>query len=784
MDAYATSGASLISGTHGAHISGGAFTVAGHDSFTTVHHHHHAPADIDTVFHSSSLPNFRDMQIDTLAKATKGTCLWFTDGQPFQIWIKRGKILWGIGIPGAGKTVLASVVIGYLEHLERSSGGIFCLTFIFFRYSEPLSVRDILESLIKQILERHPDIGRLVEQCYAKYRRERTKPSPQVLVGLLSDFVKNGKTLFLVLDALDELLARVRLVLLELLTSVDAKLFITSRPLETLQRDFPQAKFVELVAHPSDIDLHIKESLRRNPDLRLLVEGCDLEDRIIETIHDKYGGMFLHANLQLEALGRSLSIQDAEEMLSQFPLEIGKAHLKTWERILDQGPKHANIAKLIFLWILHANGDLNVTVLRRALATCPDTYVFEPRRMVPEALLVSVCCGLVSVDKRTRVIRLIHYTAKEIILPLLLESFPHPHAILAQVCISRLTACGFQDVSFDSDKDSDEALDTDPLLRYAHSSWNHHACKSLESERVTAALTGFVLGCINYPAWTWTYGSTNMDLMGPLHLAAMYGFEQLIHPAAQVQPPNFQTPCRNYSPLMLACERGQGACVLLLLALPSIDVNLGDFVGATAFILAAQEGHVAILRHLPKVPDLNCHAACTDGWDALLFAAFFGRTEAVQFLLGIPGTDPNGPLCSRELPLPIAAYLGHIDIVKLLLGVPDIDVNATEWGGRSALHCAADQGHIEIVRCLLQAPNIDVNASERCGMNALMCASKYGHTEAVRLLLAVPGIVVDAVDCAERTALALAVRDGHQEVIDLILDFWILRCTGPGWATE
>jgi ankyrin repeat domain-containing protein 50 len=149
----------------------------------------------------------------------------------------------------------------------------------------------VLESLIRQVLERHSDVGALVEQCYARHTRERTRPSPQVLAGLLADFIKHGKTLFLVLDAFDELAADDRSILLDLLASLDVKLFITSRPLETLQQDFPQAEFVTLAAQPSDIDLHIKESLRRNPDLRALVEGCDLENRIAETVQEKYGGM-------------------------------------------------------------------------------------------------------------------------------------------------------------------------------------------------------------------------------------------------------------------------------------------------------------------------------------------------------------------------------------------------------------------------------------------------------------------------------------------------------------
>jgi hypothetical protein len=81
--------------------------------------------------------------------------------------------------------------------------------------------------------------------------------------------------------------------------------------------------------------------------------------------------------------------------------------MKTWERICAQGPKLANLGKLVLLWITHAQTELTIDTLRRAVATSPETYRFDPKRMVPEALLLSVCCGLVSLDETTRIVRLI-----------------------------------------------------------------------------------------------------------------------------------------------------------------------------------------------------------------------------------------------------------------------------------------------------------------------------------------------------------------------------------------
>jgi hypothetical protein len=92
-----------LSGVHSAQISGGSFTVIGSSSSTTIHNtYNYGPKtvseDILLLLRSLSLPNFRDIQLDTLSKATDGTCLWLTQGHIFLLWIKNGRIMWGIGI--------------------------------------------------------------------------------------------------------------------------------------------------------------------------------------------------------------------------------------------------------------------------------------------------------------------------------------------------------------------------------------------------------------------------------------------------------------------------------------------------------------------------------------------------------------------------------------------------------------------------------------------------------------------------------------------------------------
>ncbi|KAH6903989.1 hypothetical protein BKA70DRAFT_1566309 [Coprinopsis sp. MPI-PUGE-AT-0042] len=730
---------SMFSGLQSAQIHGGTFTVVGRDNITTVNNSYYAPravtTDIWDVLDSLSLPNFRDIQLDTHAKATEGTCVWFTRGWMFLLWIAKGKILWGIGIPGAGKTILASIVIHDLQQREEASGGHICVAYVYLRYSEPLTVRDILESLVKQIVERHIDLLPIIEGLYAKHKRERTKPSQQDLMGVLASFVGRGKMLFFILDALDEMRAEDRPTLVRLLASFKARLFITSRPLETLQQQFSEAQVFKIAATPSDIDLHIKDFLQHSPDVMALLEGTDFEDRIVETVHRKSGGMFLHVKLQLEALCQCTSALDVEETLENFPTEIEDIYMRTWERILAQGPKQSNLAKLVLLWITHAHSEMTIDTLRRAVATSPDSHVFEAKRMAPEALLLSACCGLVSIDEKTRLVRLIHYTTRDAILPRILELYPIPHATLAHVCIAQITASGFQIYNLEAGILARTGFKTPPrddtLRSYAHQSWGYHTRQCDCYTPIMIAATELVLNCTEFPLRTESW----VDFGGPLHVAAFYGLEELILPAAQLQSPNARTTIDERSPLMLALRYGHLACAKALLSLPGIDVNLVDRFSRDALSRAAFYGHLECVQLLAKAPDIDINAVDDDGWTSLICAVLNGHTDIVKLLLALPGIATNVADKQGWTALIHATRTGHIDTVKLLLGLPGIDINSRDVKGWTALKHAVCWGHTDVENQLLGAPGIDVDLVSGPGQATLSLKSAETQSRIAELLL-------------------------------------------------
>jgi hypothetical protein len=153
-------------------------------------------------------------------------------------------------------------------------------------------VRDLLETLVKQTVERHPASLPLCNKLYSRHVRENTTPSAKELLGLLKRFTSELVT-FYFLDALDEAPADVQHELLESLTGLNVKLFITSRPIGSVQARISGAHYFPIVAHEQDLDVHINKEMWRSTELQAILASSTpgLEGKITLTIKRKCSGM-------------------------------------------------------------------------------------------------------------------------------------------------------------------------------------------------------------------------------------------------------------------------------------------------------------------------------------------------------------------------------------------------------------------------------------------------------------------------------------------------------------
>ncbi|KAH6909747.1 hypothetical protein BKA70DRAFT_1148288 [Coprinopsis sp. MPI-PUGE-AT-0042] len=735
-----------------------------------VHNHYHradATSDIPPIL--ESVPNFRAIHIATLGRATPGTGLWIVECETFRLWLDPDgwlRIMWGYGMPGAGKTIAASIVINALEAHASNSSLPICVCYVYFRYSDhaEATTRSFLEVIVKQTLERHPGCLPLFNQTYVRHIREKTQPTKEELLGLLRHFTGTLVT-FYVLDALDEAPTAIQIEIIQALTSLNVKLFITSRPLKIVEAAFPNVHRFPIVAQTEDIDLHIDQAISRSGDLRAILEqgGPSLRSNVYSSIKAKCGGMFLHATLQLATLRECTSVHEVKETLASFPTDIEDLYHKTWQRILAQAPGKVLLARNVLTWVLFATRSLNIQELRAAVATCPSTHQFVPDRLVQESVLTGVCHGLVIVEEQTRVVRLVHYTAKDTLKRLITETSPQPHALLSAVCLARLTSSGFQRKSFTYQWELRSALQAEALLSYAYDSWSIHARQSLDDPLTTGRLAEFAQNCRAFPFQHNSWG-TNMDTLGPLHLLACFSLPIAFAGSDNLRNPNQCTQMRKGTALHLACMQGHDDAVTELLHLPGLAVNAVDIRRVTPLMLASTYGHEGVIRVAPALPNVDVNSL-QHGQTALSVSSRNAYKRTVALLLSHPDIDVNMADDVRFTVLIKASALGHQEIVMLLLSHPGIDVNARSWLKRTALGWASLNGHEETVKLLLSHPQVDVNVEAVGGHSPLGRAAMDGREGIVKLLLTHPSIQVGTRE------LEAARSEGHQNIVCLLEEF-------------
>ncbi|KAH6870867.1 ankyrin repeat-containing domain protein [Coprinopsis sp. MPI-PUGE-AT-0042] len=681
----------------------------------------------------------------------------------------------GTGIPGAGKTVLASIVIRELEALAAVEGSRICVCYVYIRYNDcgDLSVRNILEILVKQTVERHPDCASIADNTYARHIREKTQPAETELLQLLCQFTTVTAATFYLLDALDEAPDRIQVDLVLKLASLNVRLFITSRPLESVQARVPNAHRFPIFARDDDLDLHINEEISRSRDLASLLENADpsLRDEIVSLVKSKCGGMFLHASLQLDALCECTTAHEVWRTLEEFPSNIQDVYLQTWDRILKQRPSHVLLAKTVLVWVLNSLGPITIQELERAVATSPKTYRFEANRLAPGKTLMALCRGLVTLEEESRLVRLVHYTAKDTLEKLLHGSFPHPHSHLSTVCMTHLTQCGFQNTTINSEEDFIAARQADPLLANASDAWFFHTHASLDMGDMRWQIASFIRQSHAFPAFTETNLINGFDILSSLHMLAMYHLPLSLISQSDMGRLNVVTQICQESPLTLASWHGHEGAVASLLAYPEILVNLVSSTGWSALMAAARCGYDGIVKLLLAHPEIQINLLNKSEESALMIASKNGHESVVTLLLAHPEIQINLVNFLEESALMLAAGNDHAAIVKILLAHPEIQINLVNFTKESAIIAAARLGHESVVKLLLQRTDIQVNLVDDSGYSALMLAARYSRDAIARLLLDVPHIKTTTKNIAGHTAMSIALAKGHTGIVQLLQEF-------------
>ncbi|TFK17780.1 ankyrin [Coprinopsis marcescibilis] len=698
-------------------------------------------------------------------------------------------------MPGAGKTVTSCIVIEHLQKfVEESEPNDVCLLFAFCRYTEKLRVIDILRAILRQLLERHPQVLPYLKPMYERHEREGTQASEGEIVDLLRQIATSGlfKKTFYILDGLDEAASDIQVDLLRILSSLRVHFFITSRPLDSLKDILPDARFLTIIASDPDIALLIDQKVDRMLALRnLLAKNATLKAEVVSIVSSKSSGMFLLASLHLDMLKGCTNERQVRKALEGLPRGMDGMYDATMERIRALPEHEADLAKRVLIWVTYAQKPLTPEELVLAVSVCPETYRYD-HTLEPTGIesILSLCCGLLQLEADTdrwgqpiKLARFVHYSVAEYMVEKLKVHYPDdPHALIASTCIAFLRHYGFHDMSSQGSFDESEicerlnSLTTRTLMaNYPYQYWGFHATNA---KLIPASALEFLDNCKRYsldrysisPPFqlqlSWDCTPELLETLESIHVAALYGIREYFDrlksegwtSTAKLQDHNIfnSRGSQGSTPLILASMAGWEDVVAFLMGVEGVDVNLADRHGQTAMSAAVAHHRAGLVKAmlLRGGFDVN-YGAATElyGCDhtPLTLASMTGQRDVVQLLLEAEGIDVNGAGSDGVTAVMVAAQQGHDDILRMLLKTNGIDVSG-------ALDKALNHGQSNIIEILLEIP--EVSLDEKGSFDSLMRAARSGESKAVATVLKHGTFDINARDDSGNSALAHSLRNG------------------------
>ncbi|KAI1356915.1 hypothetical protein F5Y01DRAFT_301082 [Xylaria sp. FL0043] len=672
--------------------------------------------------------DYGPQQTDYLRRRQPGTGQWLLDSPEYEVWIKDpNKTLFCPGIPGAGKTILTSIVINDLEQRFRTeTTTVVAYVYCNYKRQSEQTPESLLSSLLKQLAQTQRSLPDTLEALYKQHEMKRTRPSLEEISSALESVINEISRVFFIVDALDECqpLDGCRRKFLSAIFDLQAKtgvnIFATSRYIPDIIEQFVGSLSIEIRATEDDIRRYLHDHLSELP--KCVTNQPDLQNEITTSITKVVNGMFLLAQLHLSSLiGKDTrkAIRKALQTLAIGSNTYDDAYESAMERIRAQPQGQAKRAEQVLSWIVCAKRLLKKQELQHALAVEPGEPELD-RENIPEVEdTVSVCAGLVTIDEESGIVRLVHYTTQDYFARTQSKWFPDAQLTIVRACTTYLAYREFASVCAVQDKEFERRLSSYPLYKYAALNWGHHAQNVSNCQEVLYFLqqvgqveaSGRVL---KRQSWRWQCRPKTVQGWTGLHLLASLGLDVVMSTILGEYNIN-ETDSLGCTPLSYAAEEGHEAIVKLLLeakANPNLqnkfaeaNPNLQDQFDQTPLSYAAEKGHEAIVKLLLEAkanPNLQNELGRTPLSRTPLLYAITKEHEAIVKLLLAAGANPDLQDKWGETPLSAAANNGLEAMVKLLLAA-GANPNLQDKDGRTPLSRATERGHEVIVRLLEEA---------------------------------------------------------------------------------
>jgi Cdc6-like AAA superfamily ATPase len=282
------------------------------------------------------------------ADAVLGTGEWLINHELFKAWkATRGSKIWCPGIPGVGKTSMASFVVQTLIELYNSPDAI-PTAFVFADFKDKERYQQdqhtIVSTVTRQLASQNPAV---MNEAYARYRTHKEHSLGDSVAPLTFaehlEILKNASShvdrMFIVIDAVDEIPSTeeveakdIRFELLHALTQLEyVSLLCTSRP--HIEPSSFSSNFSTLPIEATDKDLRTfleAEILSSRRLSNVVGRDSSLKEEIVRNITQKASGVFLLARFQIKEVKTAMSPRQVRSALGKLSGKLKDMYVQCW----------------------------------------------------------------------------------------------------------------------------------------------------------------------------------------------------------------------------------------------------------------------------------------------------------------------------------------------------------------------------------------------------------------------------------------------------------------------
>lgn len=371
----------------------------------------------------------------------KGTCLWVFDLSEYKAWAAEvNTALFIYGIPGAGKTTLASLVIDTLR-VQKPAG----FAFFYCRHDDQATHvgSNLLGSLMSQLAMQHPAAFSDVLELYKLHHPDgklSTKPNEVQLATEIVSMSQHFQDITLVIDGLDECgtpnsrarllsaisgIHKMRTISSGKMRDTNIRLLVLGRAEPDIRETLDEFSSVSIAAKSSDLQLFVAAHMKT-----IKTKSMDLKEDIVSTLTQEANGMFQWAKLQVGYLSMLPNDRERRKALRSLPPDLPATYVRILERIDSQYPEQTKVyIRRALKWLVlqqYANSLgidpfehlLTNSALCHAISIEPDTAALDKDAIPIEAELANWLSCLVKHDKMQQdpLLLFSHFTVVEFLL--------------------------------------------------------------------------------------------------------------------------------------------------------------------------------------------------------------------------------------------------------------------------------------------------------------------------------------------------------------------------------